>query len=537
MTKPDTIKPMTINGIDTMLTGYDVIDGIWGLTDQDTEKLQLFEPFTSDIYPTHIVPGNGQQTYILPEFMTPTWPDTTNISFHTGTSTKSYSQSLSLSIDGSTYYDGFRGSVSTSLTSTTTQSSSYTMASLRQGKISVTLTVEPNHDLRPYLTKDARNAIDGTGEIVLTPNELIRAYGSHYLTGGVFGGVIETTAVGFTSNITDTEDIQASMKASYDILTHASVDASDKTASTAFNSSFTVNHAIHGGNNKFGVTALSTFAATDLAKWNGSVDANPTLIALNEPTPPSTGASVPAKMPPIPSPLAPIWDLCSDATRAAAIKAEFETMIASNPYSDGIEFVAVKQYGRSQAPSLIGTGYYQQLVQTVNPDFLASENPAGGWTSPTNDQFKSFYVATSAPVTSTPSADDVVPVYAYILNNPLDHRLPAGDTGLYFYSLDINALPQSLYPHATRVGTPIALPNAEPPTAAFFAFPKKVTGTVPVFQYVLDSGIVDQYGPAHVYRYSTETSLPGYTKSNHLISDPSNQAACIAYFAYPVIAS
>ncbi|CAN0459486.1 unnamed protein product, partial [Hapterophycus canaliculatus] len=206
-----------------MLKGFDVIDGQWA--NSISERLDLFD---TTKFPQKDVMMGGVK-YTVPTFLTiqtlvEDYSHTT-----VSNSAKEFSQSLSQSISAKGSYDGFSGSVDLYFSQTVRSSSSYTAACAHNVVYHATITYDgtPLSEMRQYLLPDAQAAIDGTGPDPMSPEELINKYGSHILTGGVFGGRADISASTLTANTSISTTMSAKLSMSYDIIQGATSTTTD----------------------------------------------------------------------------------------------------------------------------------------------------------------------------------------------------------------------------------------------------------------------------------------------------------------------
>lgn len=274
-------------------------------------------------------------------------------------SIRSYSNSMSTKISASGSYFGFGGSVKSNFDTTRTQElnnyfSTYSYVVKKYG-----LYVSGAADLKDYLTADARNILNDKN---IPANTVFSNYGHFVLVDTITGGRVDYSITASSKASTSYENFKIATKADFNAVVFSAGGSGQyqnvKNKSEYDSNKDQVLHS-YGGGFALNINQFITEPQA-LIKWESTLEENGTLVDFGNTT---------ARA------LVPIWELCSDSSRAAYLKAEFEKLNLAQGnqwpmqrYVTDIVFIADKNEwnARSKCPP----GY-----QLINADLNAG---AGG---------------------------------------------------------------------------------------------------------------------------------------------------------------
>ena len=238
-----------------------------------------------------------------------------------GDTAATYESNLKVDIGVSGSYGAFSGSVeshfSTASSSDTKTEYTTIQALIKKKSVKVGSSYISNPtSLRAYLTDAAKAAIDGTDTTYSTPSAVFKAFGTHVLTWGYYGGRLDYNCLTDTSKYTGATTIEVLAKAAFDNgIGSVSTDLSTTygTDWTNFSSNTTTTLSLIGGSSQAGFAILNE---KNYAAWTSVFDNtdNQVLCAFETGT---TNTS-----------LLPIWLLCDTSTstglaRQTALKEAF----------------------------------------------------------------------------------------------------------------------------------------------------------------------------------------------------------------------
>ena len=231
-------------------------------------------------------------------------------SHYASESIRSYSNSRSVCLGASGSYFGFGGSVNSSFDSSRTKTTSNYFATSSWVVKKYGVYVIGGTDFKKYLTADARKMINDTS---VKPGAVFDTYGHYVLVDTITGGRLDYNVTATSEASTSFENFKTAARAGFNaIVVSASASGSYEkvTNKEAFDSDKDDNLVTHGGAFALNISQLQ---ADPLArsKWESTLEDQGTLVDFGTTT---TRA------------LIPIWELCDDSVRAAALKKEFEEL-------------------------------------------------------------------------------------------------------------------------------------------------------------------------------------------------------------------
>ena len=231
-------------------------------------------------------------------------------SHYASESIRSYSNSRSVCLGASGSYFGFGGSVNSSFDSSRTKTTSNYFATSSWVVKKYGVYVIGGTDFKKYLTADARKMINDTS---VKPGAVFDTYGHYVLVDTITGGRLDYNVTATSEASTSFENFKTAARAGFNaIVVSASASGSYEkvTNKEAFDSDKDDNLVTHGGAFALNISQLQ---ADPLArsKWESTLEDQGTLVDFGTTT---TRA------------LIPIWELCDDSIRAAALKKEFEEL-------------------------------------------------------------------------------------------------------------------------------------------------------------------------------------------------------------------
>ncbi|GAB5526667.1 MAG: hypothetical protein Roseis2KO_45390 [Roseivirga sp.] len=228
-------SPTTIESIDAdPVPGFDYlgciykIDDLYARAESVNTKFQLFD-----------IPDNWSKidesttdgyAYACPELISFDVLGTNDYSAAESYSTEELfnSTKVSLNIEGS--YGAFSGSVEAEYDSSYTENSSFFHVKASSHVRSYRLNLPRNSELINYLKKDVNSDINGDSESdMMDAAKLVDTYGTHFLSGAVFGGQWSYTQSVSTYSYTSKSDAETKVAANYASFLSAGVD--EKTTS------------------------------------------------------------------------------------------------------------------------------------------------------------------------------------------------------------------------------------------------------------------------------------------------------------------
>jgi MAC/Perforin domain len=225
-----------------------------------------------------------------------------------GTKVEDYMSTLSqkASVGGS--YAGFSGSVTVNFDESHYNHSEYSFATVETliRKYSARIDLGASAiDLKSYLTNNSHSVINNP---LVDPESVFISFGTHVLRGIVIGGRLDYNVSADMSLVEGTKSIGVFAEASYEGI--FSVDVSSETVSasemSSFNSVRKKSLKVYGGSSEYGQYIIAENEA-GYAPWIESIRENPVFCDFDRTTP-----------------IIPIWDLCDDPTRAAALESGYE---------------------------------------------------------------------------------------------------------------------------------------------------------------------------------------------------------------------
>jgi len=235
-----------------------------------------------------------------------------------GESVSDYMSKLSVNAGVSGSYAGFSGSVEVNFDESHYTHSEYSFATVETliEKYSARITLGTSTaTLKNYLTDDASAAINDPD---VDPEEVFISFGTHILRGIIIGGRLDYNVSANMSLVQTSQSIGVFAEAGYERA--FSVDVSSETVSasemSSFNSVRKKSLKVYGGSSEYGQYIISEDGA-GYAPWIESIKDNPVFCDFDRTTP-----------------IVPIWDLCNDPTRTAALEsgyADYALKRAINP--------------------------------------------------------------------------------------------------------------------------------------------------------------------------------------------------------------
>ncbi|WP_299704274.1 MAC/perforin domain-containing protein [uncultured Tateyamaria sp.] len=490
-------------GWNAMYKGYDVVKGAYA--SQNALKAALFD-FTELPEKDMTTYAQAGVTYKLPKFTNPNFNHTSNARVFAGTSAQELSQKLSVSIDASGEYNGFAGSITSTYNAQRMDSSSFSFTQYYAMYQMIALQMQPLTDLRPYLIPTVKEAINGTGTNPLTADEVIQTFGSHFLTGGVFGGSILISASTFSKYSSSTQALTAGITGSYGVFASGKTTTSLSQSAQHFYDGSHFQNFIVGGNATVVSTgpSMTQFDHEGIQKWVESLTYSNDALDLIDYTE-SEG-------------LTPIWTLVDDGNeaRADALKAAFEAYIAGNTFKTDTSFQPAYLYGH-----MFRVGHDNRQLQMVSlNDNLATETDSCWLPLQVGNGNLSnvpFYVANS------PDDDaGLVPVYGYIYGQVTEPNF----NNYYVYSIQKDA--QIYDPNFSPATGPHATSSGDTGNVMFYAYETHVDGTIPVYQQCADVN-------PNQWTLSVDPEIPTYKRQCWHNPNPINAAKGIAFYAFPVL--
>ena len=264
-----------------------------------------------------------------------------------GESLEKYSKSMTTKAKVSGGYMGFSASVSTSFSSSYTSKSTSYYDTIMYLICTDNLFLKASCDYKKYLNDDIKQLLN-TGKLngtSWTAAKIFDAYGSHVLVDGIFGGRLEYSVVANSLHCMSYKNFKANVKAGFNAgfasitgeLEHDTAEGTEQ-----YNSNKSTTIKTYGGLAQDGVSISGDKAGTSpLQQWRDSVADRPVLVEFG-----TTGAQA----------LIPIWEMCSNAARAAELETAFKEyangkqvqLPPPQEYITGIDFVV----GSSQAGAL-----------------------------------------------------------------------------------------------------------------------------------------------------------------------------------------
>jgi hypothetical protein len=210
--------------------------------------------------------------------------------------------------------------------------------------------------LRKHMTEEARENFEGA----MTPKELVKSYGTHYVARALVGARCSFSCSIDTSEFDSRMDMSATVKLAYNgMVARGSGEASaeQRTAMNEIKKSSTSVARILGGNERFAKRILDG----EYGEWRGSIDQNMQVVDV-------AGG------------LIPISDLVEDETRRLEVLSEIQVTQSGHPLPDLPSIVLVKSFhtenpgrwffGIDSAKRPFGFGARQ-----LHPPFYAFKEP------------------------------------------------------------------------------------------------------------------------------------------------------------------
>lgn len=226
-----------------------------------------------------------------------------------GSDEATYEESLGVDIGISGSYGAFSGSVeshfSTSSSGETSTAYVTIQALIKKKSVHIGSSyVSDPSSLRAFLTDAAKAAIDGTDGSYADPTAVFRAFGTHVLTWGYYGGRLDYNCETNTEKYTGSTSVEVLAKAAFDNgIASVSTDLGTKYGSdwSSFSTNTTTTLYLVGGSSQAGFSILSK---NDYDAWTSVFDdADHQVLCAFE-----TGTGNTS--------LLPIWLLCDTATDA-----------------------------------------------------------------------------------------------------------------------------------------------------------------------------------------------------------------------------
>lgn len=224
-----------------------------------------------------------------------------------GESVSEYMDKLSVKASVGGSYAGFSGSVEVNFDEDHYRKSQYSFATVETliQKYSARIKLGTSTaTLKSYLTDTASAAINDPG---LDPEEVFVSFGTHILRGIIIGGRLDYNVSADMSLVEGSKSVGVFAEAGYEGA--FSVDVSAGTVSesemSSFNSVRKKSLKVYGGSSEYGQYIISENVA-GYAPWIESIKDNPVFCEFDRTTP-----------------IVPIWDLCDDPTRAAALESGY----------------------------------------------------------------------------------------------------------------------------------------------------------------------------------------------------------------------
>lgn len=301
-------------GLDVLGYGYDVF-GMYA--DQKSKKRYCL--FRYDNYTDIPI---GSYFYKVPRYVF-----LENISKHntktvSGESIRDYSRSLSVQAGLNVETMFFKGAISSSydMNESKTEQKFYFTYMDANVKWRVSFDERSMANLKDILDPQFKKDLE-----TMSPQDLFRFYGTHYIASAYLGGradyVTETTITGSTK----TQDIAVAVEASYKAVS-GNASTSVSTSQSARNSQTKSELTVVGGNSQY---ANNIQDPETYRLWADGIESMPVLCDFDN------------------NSLKPIWDFCETPSRRALLQAAFDELCAKNPLPEAfvnLRAVADKSY-------------------------------------------------------------------------------------------------------------------------------------------------------------------------------------------------
>lgn len=312
MSTSQTIVPL---GVDRLGCVYNVLTS--GYADKDDIGPCVITGLTDAAgTQTIVVDTENNIGYEVPANIKAVAFDQVKATYETGSSVSEMSESLCERVGISASYGGFSASLTEEDDYTATSTISTWYASFFDGKCTMEANFEQSDidDGTLGLESDFASDLEDTN---LDPIAFFERYGTHVICGVRIGGQLHYTCSGQDDVYTTEDDFMADANAKYKSVSgSASVDASysDDTSTYDEDISTTTNLVIYGGSSA-GQAAIGPNGSYDT--WIESIVLNPEFMEFRD------------------NGLLPVWELCSNATRAEALKTAYQTYFAYNLTTSG----------------------------------------------------------------------------------------------------------------------------------------------------------------------------------------------------------
>jgi len=234
-----------------------------------------------------------------------------------GVDVNEYMNKLSVDVGVSGGYAGFSGSVEVNFDESHYTNSEYSFATVQtlikkySARIGLGTTAD---DLKDYLTDGAQAAIN---EDTLSPEEVFVSFGTHVLRGIIIGGRLDYNVSADMSQVGSSQRIGVLAEAGYDGAFSVNVFAESVTEEEmlSFSSKQKKSLKVYGGSSEYGQYIIAE-DEQGYTPWIESLKDNPVFCDFDQTTP-----------------IVPIWELCDDPTRAAALESGYADYAAKRAIS------------------------------------------------------------------------------------------------------------------------------------------------------------------------------------------------------------